>query len=142
MCLFIYIYRREVNSTAITLLALNYSWMIIFLLGLIVPSRQQLPSGSFKKYLLVLEWLPGCSTALLRTYRWAELTAASVVVPQVMAYVSIACIPFLKAQNIREGSCPRRQYDVVLPHHREPAADHLCQCPRPCQQSRPLLPTH
>jgi len=112
MCLFIYIYHKEVDSTAIILLPLIYSRMIIFLLGLVIPSRQQLPSGSFKEYLLILEWLPGYSTALLRTYLWVELTAASVVVPAVvvpavMAYVSIACIPFLRLKIFANGHIAR-----------------------------------
>jgi ABC-type maltose transport system permease subunit len=106
MCLLIYIYHKELDFTAIILLPLIYSRMIIFLLGLVIPSRQQLPSGSFKEYLLILEWLPGYSTALLRTYLWAELIAASVVVPAVMAYVSIACIPFLRLKIFANGHVP------------------------------------
>ncbi len=50
------------------------------------------PSG-LRKYLPVLQWLPGYPSRWLRFDLVAGLTAAAVVIPQAMAYAAIAGLP-------------------------------------------------
>ena len=47
------------------------------------------PEG-IKKYLPVLQWLPGYSSKWLRSDLVAGLTTAAVAIPQAMAYATIA----------------------------------------------------
>ena len=50
------------------------------------------PHG-LKKYLPLLQWLPGYSSRWLRLDLVAGLTTAAVVIPQSMAYATIAGLP-------------------------------------------------
>jgi MFS superfamily sulfate permease-like transporter len=55
--------------------------------------KQIEPPHGIKKYLPVLQWLPSYKSHWLRSDMVAGLTTAAVVIPQSMAYATIAGLP-------------------------------------------------